>query len=80
MNKQEIMDAYLFLREHNHDIPDNVLDFMKDVSLRELERINNCRTCFSCQHDGHQLYVDNEVCPCRGCRVGTEYLNFKVKL
>jgi len=39
MNKNEIIDAYLFLREHNQSIPSETLEFMKDVSLRELEKI-----------------------------------------
>ncbi len=75
MNRQEIIDAYLFLREHNHDISDATLDFMKDVSLRELERVENCRVCFSCIHDGLQQWQEDDA-PCKDCY---EYSNFKVK-
>jgi len=77
MNKQEIIDAYLFLREHNHDISDSTLDFMKEVSLRELEKIEHGEVCSSCQHDGHQPIFPG---PCTGCSVDDEFKNFKIKL
>lgn len=35
--KKEIMDAYLFLRENNHSISDEVLDFIKDTVFNKLE-------------------------------------------
>ena len=77
MNKQEIIDAYVFLREHNHDIPDDTLNFMKDVALRELEKIESNEVCSSCQHDGQQSTFPGA---CTGCGIGDQYLNFKVKL
>ena len=33
----EIIDAYLFLREHNHTIPSETLDFMKRSSIEALK-------------------------------------------
>jgi pyruvate-formate lyase-activating enzyme len=36
IRKRDIHKAYRFLREKNHDIPDEVLDFMKDSSLAAL--------------------------------------------
>lgn len=75
MNKQEIIDAYLFLRENNHDIPDDTLDFMKNVALRELEKIND-GGCSSCEHDGFQTYFPG---PCTGCGAEGELKNFEVK-
>ena len=77
MNKQEIIDAYLFLRENNHDIPDDTLDFMKNVALRELEKIENDGGCSACEHDGFQSYFPG---PCTGCGGEGELRNFKVKL
>ena len=77
MNRQEIIDAYLFLREHNHDIPDDTLNFMKDVALRELEKLDISAVCTSCQHDGQQVIYKG---PCTGCGVDDEFANFKVKL
>lgn len=76
MNREEIIDAYLFLRENNHSIPDSTLNFMKDVALRELERIETTRICFSCQHDGLQGIFCG---PCTGCGPDNELNNFKVK-
>jgi hypothetical protein len=38
IDKKNIMDAYLFLREHNHSIPSEVLEFMKEASL---DKLNN---------------------------------------
>jgi len=35
-NKDQIIEAYTFLREHNHSIPSDVLEFMKDTSLNEI--------------------------------------------
>lgn len=43
---ETIIEAYLFLRKHNHSIPDETLDFMKHASIEKLEEINKCR-----QHD-----------------------------
>ncbi len=37
ITKSEIIKAYLFLRENNNSISDEVLDFMKHTSLRALE-------------------------------------------
>lgn len=80
MNKQEIIDAYVFLKESNHSIPDATLNFMLDVSVRELKRIENGRTCFSCVHDGGQAYFPSG---CTGCGVdgfgNNEFKNFKIK-
>jgi len=35
-----ITKAYLFLRENNHNIPDEVLDFILNSSLDKLEELN----------------------------------------
>ena len=32
----EIIEAYMFLRKHNHTIPDETLDFMKMASIKAL--------------------------------------------
>ena len=74
MNKNEILDAYLFLREHNHSIPSETLEFMKDVALRELKKIESGSECFSCQHDGFQAIHPSA---CTGCG---DTRNFKLKV
>ena len=33
--KKHILEAYIFLRKNNQNIPDDVLDFMKDASLEK---------------------------------------------
>lgn len=77
MHKNEIIDAYLFLRENNQSIPSETIEFMKDVSLRELERVKNGRDCFSCQHDGFQHIFESA---CTGCGGNGELKNFKIKI
>ena len=71
------MEAYLFLREHNHSIPSETLEFMKDVSLREIEKVKNGRGCFSCMHDGFQSVFPST---CTGCGAEGELNNFKMKV
>lgn len=76
MNKNEIIDAYLFLRENNQSIPSSTIEFMKDVSLRELGRVKNGRGCFSCENDGFQFFHPSA---CTGCGGDGELKNFKLK-
>lgn len=77
MHKNEIIKAYQFLRKYNHSIPSETLEFMKDVSLHELEKVKNGRECFSCQYDGLQGYFET---PCTGCGADGELKHFKMKL
>lgn len=37
--KKHILEAITFLRQNNHTIPDEILEFMKKVSLKEIEKI-----------------------------------------
>ena len=37
ITKKEILEAYLFLRENNHTIRSEVLDFMKEAAFEKLE-------------------------------------------
>ena len=54
VNRRLIMEAWTFLRENNHTIPDETLDFMRDVSLKAIkelehkERMNKRSTCPFC--------------------------------
>ncbi len=34
ITKKDVMEAYLCLRTHNHSIPDDVLDYMRDILLQ----------------------------------------------
>lgn len=77
INKNDILDAYLFLRKNNHSISSETLEFIKDVSIRELEKIENSRTCFSCKHDGMQMVFKSH---CTGCGADGEYRNFRAKI
>lgn len=38
MKKEDIINAYCRIRTVDHTIPDDVLDFMKDSAIKELER------------------------------------------
>jgi len=37
IKRSNILDAYVFLRKKNQDIPDEVLDFIKESSLNALD-------------------------------------------
>ena len=76
ITKNNIIDAYLFLRKENQSIPSEALDFMKTVALRELEIIEKGRVCFSCKHDGMQMIFKSG---CTGCGGDGEYRNFRLK-
>ena len=39
--KKHILEAYVFLRTKNQDIPDDVLDFMKDASLEKANSLSD---------------------------------------
>jgi hypothetical protein len=41
INKNSIINAYIFLRENNQSIPSEVLEFMKEASLEKLKNSNN---------------------------------------
>lgn len=41
ITKETIMEAYLFLRKENQSIPDETLDFIKQVSLEALTKSEN---------------------------------------
>lgn len=75
MNRGQIIDAYVFLRKNNHSIPDDVLDFMKDSSLRAYDAMNDGE-CSSCAFDGLQSRVGT---PCTGCCAEGNYKHFKKK-
>jgi len=38
--KKEIIEAYIFLRENNHTIPSETLEFMKDAAIEKLDEID----------------------------------------
>lgn len=40
ITEDSILDAWLFLRKNNCSIPDETLDFMKKISLRELKKMD----------------------------------------
>lgn len=40
MTRKDIIDAYTWIRRNNSTIPDDVLDFMKNSSIKELENRN----------------------------------------
>ena len=78
IKQSAILNAYLFLRENNHSIPSETLNFMRDVSMRELKKIAAARTCFSCKHDGFQMIFRSGCTGC--CSDGEEqYKNFEIK-
>ena len=55
--RQEIMEAYLFLREKNQSIPSDTLELMKDAALESLvsknESIGDVSECYNCKGYGY---------------------------
>jgi len=76
LTRQSIIDAWMFLREHNHTIPDYTLDFMKDASLSVFDQLND-DYCKKCQHNGGQAIYPSG---CTGCGSHNERRNFKLKV
>lgn len=77
ITKHDIIDAYAFLRTNNNSISDEVLDFIKDASLKELdiqERWREHQGNFSCPECGHQLLFDS-----RGAKCSNLYCEFSSK-
>jgi hypothetical protein len=47
--KKEIIEAVIFLREKNHTIPSETIEFMKQASLEKLNATKVLKTyCFDC--------------------------------
>ena len=46
--EKEIREAYMFLRENNHTVPSDTLQFMLDASLDKLKRRTHTVYCFDC--------------------------------
>ena len=66
MTKEDIHKAWRFLREHNHDIPDETLDFIRDAALEKLSNY-----CDGTNHKWNQegFYTRK----CRGCGITQFY-------
>jgi hypothetical protein len=43
INKQTIVDAWVFLRENNCTIPDETIDFMRDAALEKLKKLEESK-------------------------------------
>ena len=63
INRKDILEAYSFMRRHNHSLPDELLDFMKDASLSAFDSLDN-DYCKSCKHNGNQMIYPSA---CTGC-------------
>lgn len=75
MKRNEIIEAYVFLRENNNSISDQTLDFMKDASLSAYDSLGD-DYCKKCSHNGHQMINPSA---CTGCGSEGEKRNFKLK-
>lgn len=58
MDKQDFHKAYQFLRTHNNDIPDNVLDFMLQASLSVFDKSSETEKLIK---DLHRVYNDTSA-------------------
>lgn len=77
VERNEIIDAYVFLRKANNSIPDQTLEFIKDASLVMYDSLHDDNYCNKCVHNGQQMkYPSN----CTGCGSDGEKRNFKLTI
>lgn len=69
MTEKDIIDAYVFLRENNHSIPSNALEFIKSASLARLLELSNPMNCNDCENHGVQTF-------CGRCSRNPGYCDF----
>jgi len=69
--RQEIMEAYLFLREKNQSIPSDTLELMKDAALESLVNKNESISPVSVSSPLDKLH---DWCGNEGYKVGVELL------
>lgn len=75
ISRELIIEAYIFLRESNHAVPSETLDFIKDASLSAYDFLHD-DYCLKCEHNGSQMtYMSN----CTGCGSNGEKRHFKLK-
>lgn len=56
MNRKEIIDTYIFVRSHNHNIPDDTLKFIKDAALEKWEKImEDKKETTKCPYDPREM-------------------------
>ena len=72
MERKEIIEAYVFLRKNNHNIPTQTLDFIKDASLSVFDSLYD-NYCKKCKHNGNQYKYPS---PCTGCGGDREKRHF----
>ena len=58
IDRTDIIKAWLFLRENNCDLPDEVLDFIKDAAIEKLNVLTIGTLCRVCRkpEDAHVPY------------------------
>lgn len=76
MKRNDIIDAYVFLRKNNQSIPDKSLEFMKDAALSAYDSLHD-DYCKKCQHNGSQMQYPSN---CTGCGSDGEKLHFKMAI
>lgn len=59
IKREDIIEAYLFLRENNQTIPDETLDFIKESSISALEN-DELMTIFR-QYKDVELELQNKI-------------------
>ncbi len=74
MTKQDIISAYIEIRKTNHNIPDVILDLMKDSAIKTLEDMS-INPCNSCANNGNQMLFPSA---CTGCGADEQLNNFKL--
>ena len=76
ITREDILEADRWSRANNDDVTGTVLNFMLDVSLRELGKIERDGPCSSCEYQGKQGLPYSG---CTGCCKYGEYNNFTIK-
>jgi hypothetical protein len=67
VTKKNIMDAYLFLRKENHDIPSEALDFILEASIEKQVEMSKSKTCNGCLYSEGNASKDDVHPMCLNC-------------
>jgi len=75
--EKEIREAIVFLREKNHTIPSETIEFMKQASLKKLKNINKNEP-EQAKDNSQSINVEKHTSTAKRFTITTPHLNMKV--
>lgn len=60
INKELIMEAWVFLRKHNMSIPNETLDFMREASLEKLQNKSSNSEYKQCEPELYNMFSSDK--------------------